>query len=77
MICRNLCTFWKTLGKQKCSFGSKTVFLGQKVAYYMANIALYTELNLQICSYTQKRRICRENSKYVPDEIFCGHFCPI
>ena len=24
----------------------------------------------------QKRRICRENSKYALDEIFYGHFCP-
>ena len=32
--------------------------------------------NLQICNYAQKRRICHENSKYMPDENFCGHFCP-
>ena len=43
----------------------------------MLYVAYYTELNLQICNYTQKRCICRENSKYVPDENlveFGGHF---
>ena len=35
---------------QKLSFSrSKTVFLGQEVRYYMANIAYYSEFNLQIC----------------------------
>ena len=76
MFCCDLCTFWKTLGKKKCSFRSKTVFFGQKVPYYMVNIAYYTEFNLQICNYAQKRRICRGNSKDVPDKNFCGHFCP-
>ena len=32
--------------------------------------AYYTELKLQICNYGQKERICRENSKYAPDENF-------
>ena len=41
----------------------------------MVYIAYYTELNLQICNYAQKRRICRENSKYVLDKNFYGHFC--
>ena len=41
--------------------------------YYMVHIACYTELKLQICNYVQKERICRENSKYAPDENFCGH----
>ena len=31
---------------------------------------------VQICNYAKKWRICRENSKYVPDENFRGHFCP-
>ena len=52
------------------------MFLGQKVPYYMVHIAYYAELNLQICNYAQKRIICRKNSKYAPDENFCGHFCP-
>ena len=34
-------------------------------------IAYYTELNLHLCNYAQKRRICRENS----NENFYGHFC--
>ena len=56
-------------------FGSKTVFLGQEVHYYMVYIAYFTELNLQICDYEQKRRIYRENCKYALDERFHGHFC--
>ena len=39
-------------------------------------IAYYIDLNLQICDYTQKRRICRDNCKYALDEHFHGHFCP-
>ena len=41
----------------------------------MVQIAYFTELNLQICDYAQKRRICRENSKYALDENFHGYFC--
>ena len=39
----------------------------------MVFIAYYTELNLQICHYAQKRRIGREESKYAPYESFYGH----
>ena len=56
-------------------FWVKTAFLGQEVHYYMVYIAYFNELNLQICDYAQKRRICRENCKYVLDENFHGHFC--
>ena len=41
-------------------FGSKTVFLGQEVHYYMVCIAYFTELSLQICNCAHKRRICRQ-----------------
>ena len=40
----------------------------------MVYIAYYTELDLQNCNYVQKRRICRKNSKYAPDENFLGIF---
>ena len=50
--------------------------LGQEVHYYMVYIAYFTELNLQICEYAQKRRICRKNSKYALPNNFYGHFCP-
>ena len=46
--------FFEIFGQKKRLFGSKTVFLGQKVRYYMLYIAYYTELNLQICIYAQK-----------------------
>ena len=36
------------LWAKKCIFGSKTVFLGQDVHYYMVYIAYFTELTLQI-----------------------------
>ena len=52
------------------------MLLGQEVHYYMVYIAYFTELNLQICDYAQKRCICRENCKYAFDENFYGHFCP-
>ena len=31
-------------------------------------------INMQICNDLQKRRICRENSKYAPDENFVAFF---
>ena len=49
------------LWAKKVPFGSKTVFLGQEMHYYMVYIAYFTELILQICDYAQKRRICRKN----------------
>ena len=42
----------------------------------MVYIAYFTELNLRICDYAQKRRICRKNCNYAFDENFHGHFCP-
>ena len=45
------------LWAKKCLFGSKTVFLGQELHYYMVYIAYFTELILQIYDYAQKRRI--------------------
>ena len=42
--------------------------------YCMVYIAYHTELNLQICNFAQKRSICRENSKYKPDEILVASF---
>ena len=68
--------FLEMFGQKKYLLGSKTAFLGQDVYYYMVYIACFTELNLQICYYAQKRRICRENCKCALDESFHGHFCP-
>ena len=64
------------LWAKKCLFGSKTVFLGLEVHYYMVYIAYFTELILQICDYAQERRICCENCKYALDENCHGLFCP-
>ena len=49
--------FFEIFRQKKCLFGSKLVFLGQ-------------ELNLQICDYPQKRRICRKicMAIFAPDE---------
>ena len=55
-ICRNYALFGDLWAK-KCLFGSKTVFLGQELQYYMVYIVYFTELILQICDYAQKRRI--------------------
>ena len=65
MICCNLRTFWKTMDKRKALLGQKQCFLGKIVPYDMVHIAYYTELNLQICNYAQKRCICREMGKYI------------
>ena len=71
-ICRDLRTFWRTFGKKSAFLGQE----GQEVHYYMVYIAYFTELNLQICDYAQKQRICRKNCKYALNENFHGHFCP-
>ena len=42
----------------------------------MVYVAYFTESNLQICNFAQKRRICCENCKNALDENFHGHFCP-
>ena len=47
--------------------GQKQCFLGKKYKVY---IAYYRQLDLQNI-YAQKRRICRENSKYAIDENVC------
>ena len=52
------------------------MLLWQEVHYYMVYIAYYTDLNLQICNYAQKRRICRKNGKYALDESFMTIFAP-
>ena len=36
--------FFGRLWAEKCSFGSKTAFLGQKVAYYMVQICVWQKL---------------------------------
>ena len=65
------------LGTKKCFFWDNNSFFVQVHYYSLHGIhAYYTELSLQNCNNAQKRRICRENSKYAPDENFCGHFCP-
>ena len=46
------------------------VSLGYESHYYMVYTAHYTVLNLQSCNCAQKRRICRENNKYMPNENF-------
>ena len=44
------------------------------VAIYALCIAYYTEFNLQICNYVQKRRICREKYKYALDDANTNDF---
>ena len=59
------------LWAKKCLLGSKTVFLGQEVHYYMVYIAYFTELILQICDYAQKKtHLTRKIVKYAFDENF-------
>ena len=68
--------FLEIFGQKSVFFPSKTVFFEQEVHYYMIFIVFQTELNLQICNYAQKRRICRKNCKYALDKKVHGHFCP-
>ena len=48
------------LWAKKCLFGSKTVFLGQEMHYFMVYIAYFTELILQICDCNAQKRRCLE-----------------
>ena len=67
--------FLGIFGQKNAFLELKTVLLGLEVYYFMVYIAYYTELNLQICDYALKRRICRENSTYALDDNFPGRFC--
>ena len=60
MSCRDLCTFWKILGKKKCFSLVKNTALGQEVHYYTVYIAFFTESNLPIYNYAKNLRICHE-----------------
>ena len=55
-ICRDLRTFWRSLGKKSAFLGQKQCFLGKKctISNYMVCIAYFTELILQTCDYAQK-----------------------
>ena len=53
LFCRDLrfvaiCTLFGDLWAKKCLFGSKTVFLGQEVHFYMVYIAYFIELILRL-----------------------------
>ena len=75
MIPRDLCTFWKNLGKKMPFWVKKSVSWGKNALLHGTYCILYwiEYANLQSRA---KRRICRENSNYAPDENFCGYFCP-
>ena len=72
-ICPDLHTFWKSLAKK--------VLLGVKKSVSWARSALFNTwyilhiILMYICNYAQKRRICRQNSKYVLDD-FLWPFLP-
>ena len=54
MICRDLCTFWKNMGKKMPSWVKKSVSWAKSaLLYYTVHITYYTELNMQICNYAQ------------------------
>ena len=50
LLCRKLrfVVIYALFGQKKCLFGSKTVFVGQEVHYYMVYIGYFTELNTKI-----------------------------
>ena len=54
LFCRDLRTFWRSLGKKVPFWVKNSVSWARS---YMVNIAYFTELILQICDYAQKRRI--------------------
>ena len=69
--------FLEIFGQKKCLFRSKTVFLGQEVHYSMVYIAYFTELNLQIWDYAQKRRIWQKFSwPFLPPTKGCQVLSP-
>ena len=57
-----------------CLFGSKTVFLGQKVEYNMAYIAYYIELNLQVCKMRKNDPFDAEIANMSQTKIFMASF---
>ena len=69
MIFHDLSTFWKALGIKSALLGQNSVSWAKS-----AQIAYFTELNLQICIYTQKRRICREIANTCLTKTFVAIF---
>ena len=71
-VCPDFHTFWKSLAKK--------VLLGVKNSVSWARNALFNTWYIfhiilrYICNYAQKRRICRENSKYALDNFFMAIF---
>ena len=63
------------LWAQKGFWGQKQCCLGKKSALIYGMYCTYTELNVQICNYEQKQRICRQNRGHALDESFYGHLC--
>ena len=74
-ICRDLRTFWKTWGKKCFFWDNKSVSWWKKCTDTCFFFACYTELNVQICNYVYKQRICREKRKIRAWRKFCGQFC--
>ena len=68
-------TIFGNLWAKKVIFGSKTVFLGQEMHYYMIYIAYHTESNLQMLQLRAKDAFVAKKI-YALDEFFYGHFCP-
>ena len=50
----------------------KSTIFAESILY----LAYYTDINLEICNYAQKQRICCENCKYALDENFMAIFAP-
>ena len=72
-FCRDIKIYalFGNLWAKKVLIESKTVFLGP---YYIAYIAYYTQLNLQICNCAQKWRLFREIVNTHLTKKFYGHF---
>ena len=58
-------------------FWVKTVLLGQEVHYYMVYFAYFTELNLQICDYSQNDTFVAKIVNTRLTKIFCHPGCMI
>ena len=56
--------------------GSKTVFFGQEVHYYMVYIAYFSELYLQICDYVQNDAFVAKIVNTRLTKIFMAIFAP-
>ena len=75
-ICRKNCkyAFGENLKLEHTLFCRELRFVAIHALFWRFNIGYFNELNLQICNYAQKRRICRKIANMRQTKTFVAIF---